>query len=110
MSKYTPICSRSQLRQLCQDVLACSSLTDACEIVERFAAKLPAFTLVWHSKLGRHKRRACAWRRDLLKLAHGLRAGRVPFQILVCENSKLPFWQFSALPGFTCPGAGSCLL
>ena len=33
----------------------------------------------------------------------------IPFPIFVKGNKKLPFWQFSAPPGITCPGAGTCL-
>ena len=32
-----------------------------------------------------------------------------PFPIFVKGNKKLPFWQFSAPPDVTCPGAGTCL-
>jgi len=31
------------------------------------------------------------------------------YSIFVEGNQKLPFWAFSSLPAFTCPGAGVCL-
>ena len=34
----------------------------------------------------------------------------VPFSIFAEKgNTKLPFYAFSSLPGFDCPGAGACL-
>jgi len=33
----------------------------------------------------------------------------LPSPIFVLGNVKLPFWQFSTIPGVTCPGAGECL-
>lgn len=33
----------------------------------------------------------------------------LPSPIFVLGNEKLPFWQFSTIPGVTCPGAGECL-
>jgi len=38
------------------------------------------------------------------------RSGPVPFSVFMAQgNSKLPFYAFSSLPGFDCPGAGACL-
>ena len=34
--------------------------------------------------------------------------GRPPFSVLAKDNSKIPFWCFSALPFVTCPGMGAC--
>lgn len=34
--------------------------------------------------------------------------GRPAFNVMVPSNGKVPFWQFSTLPVFTCPGAGKC--
>ena len=35
--------------------------------------------------------------------------GRVEYSVFVKGNQKLPFWAFSSLPAFGCPGAGDCL-
>ena len=35
--------------------------------------------------------------------------GKLPFNVFKVGNSKLPFLNFSTLPGSTCPGAGACL-
>ena len=35
--------------------------------------------------------------------------GKLPFNVFKVGNSKLPFLNFSTLPGKTCPGAGDCL-
>ena len=36
--------------------------------------------------------------------------GETPFRIFQAKgNKKLPFFSFSSLPGFDCPGAGACL-
>jgi hypothetical protein len=32
----------------------------------------------------------------------------LPYKVFSKGNSKLPFWQFSTLPMFTCPGMGDC--
>lgn len=52
-----------------------------------------------------------SYRNAIAKLRAWLQnpSSKPPFPIFVKGNKKLPFWQFSALPGVTCPGAGSCL-
>ena len=35
--------------------------------------------------------------------------GKLPYNVFKIGNSKLPFLNFSTLPGATCPGAGACL-
>ena len=48
-------------------------------------------------------------RRFRLWIESGL-TGTVPFSIFAEKgNTKLPFYAFSSLPGFDCPGAGACL-
>ena len=48
-------------------------------------------------------------RRFRLWIESGL-TGPVPFSIFAEKgNKKLPFFAFSSLPGFDCPGAGACL-
>ena len=55
----------------------------------------------------RNPRRSQAQR--LRKLAAGLRESRTAFNVFTEGNSKLPFYSWSTLPQWTCPGAGDCL-
>ena len=51
------------------------------------------------------------WRKYGLRLANFADAdyqGKLPYQVIVKGNSKLPFYAFSALPLVSCPGAGAC--
>ena len=91
--KYRPIVTRSMLEKLCESTLATKSLTDACETIREFASTI--------------KKRS-NWYRDLMRLANELPTLE-PFTIFAKGNSKLPFYAFSALPRYTCPGAGACL-
>lgn len=109
MANDKVIFSRAKCRKLASAALAANTLEEACEIIEIAANKLPRFTIRFDRKLGRKRRYCCAWRRDLIKLSRGLRDGKVPFSIFTQKNAKLPFFSFSALPEFTCPGAGACL-
>jgi hypothetical protein len=43
------------------------------------------------------------------KFARYWRTGKVEYSVFVKGNKKLPFWAFSSLPAFGCPGAGDCL-
>jgi hypothetical protein len=88
---YKPTMTRKMAKNLCKRVLACSTLDEACDVIERAA-----------------KRSKGAWKPALLKLA-GVRGGSAPYKIFTKGNSKLPFYSFSTLPEFTCPGAGECL-
>jgi len=49
------------------------------------------------------------WVDTLRQLAAGLRAGRAVYRVFAKGNSKLPFYSYSELPEYTCPGAGECL-
>lgn len=48
------------------------------------------------------------WDRCGRKTLRWLKGGELAFNVFVEGNSKLPFWGFSTLPIFTCPGAGAC--
>lgn len=50
-----------------------------------------------------------AWVVTFRRLARVSKQGRALYSIFVKGNSKLPFYEFSTLPDFTCPGAGDCL-
>ena len=50
------------------------------------------------------------WQFGYGKFAKFMTTGQAQFTIIAKGNGKLPFWSFSVLPGFTCPGAGDCLV
>lgn len=89
---YKPQMTRKKLKALCKRALAAKTLDESADIIERYARQCSR-----------------AWRKMLLKLAAGLRKRQAAFKVFTHGNSKLPFWSFSALPLFTCPGAGDCL-
>ena len=54
---------------------------------------------------------ACScWHFGYLKFETFMDTGKAQFTIIAKGNGKLPFYAFSILPGFTCPGAGDCLV
>jgi len=64
----------------------------------------------WSNSLKR-RRIGSGWRAAFNKLEKffASHATYVPFSILAAKNRKLPYFNFSTLPGTTCPGAGDCL-
>jgi hypothetical protein len=47
---------------------------------------------------------------NIIKFYYWLKLdGKLPFSVFKVGNSKLPFLNFSTLPGETCPGAADCL-
>jgi hypothetical protein len=50
------------------------------------------------------------WHVGYAKFEEFMTTGQARFTIISQGNGKLPFWAFSTMPGFTCPGAGSCLV
>ena len=47
---------------------------------------------------------------NIIKFYYWLKlGGKLPYNVFKVGNSKLPFLNFSTLPGSTCPGAGECL-
>ena len=50
------------------------------------------------------------WHVGYAKFAEFMADGQARFTIISQGNGKLPFWALSILPGFTCPGAGDCLV
>jgi hypothetical protein len=50
------------------------------------------------------------WERDFGKFQTFLATGIPQWTIFAKGNGKLPFFAWSVLPGFTCPGAGDCLV
>jgi hypothetical protein len=99
-SPLGPSMPRSRLKRLTARVVRAKCLKSAAHVLLDAAA-----TMSGH------------WRRYALKLAQGLEdiganpdVFDTPFPVFMVKgNSKLPFTAFSALPEFTCPGAGDCL-
>ena len=58
-------------------------------------------------------RKTGSWSWSMLKLGQGLsrsvNGGELGFTVFAKGNSKLPFYAWSTLPQYTCPGAGECL-
>ena len=91
-NKHAQPFTKRRARTLCTKVLSAKSMRHACEIIEATAKRTRGY-----------------WRRMLRKLARELSAGETPFAVFTEGNTKLPFYAFSVLPEFTCPGAGACL-
>ena len=89
--------NNATLRRLCQRVLSCDSMADSIATLERFAKRLP------------EKRKRGTWGFWSNHMVRSLKIEKVPFKVFARGNGKLPFYAFSALPEFTCPGAGDCL-
>lgn len=97
---YEPRMPRDRLKRLTGRLVVARSLKHAASILRGEAEGLGG-----------------DWEKYMLRLAEGLeRVGakpnvfETPFPVFVDDgNTKLPFTAFSALPEFSCPGAGSCL-
>jgi hypothetical protein len=106
--------SRSQAKSLVRAVLSADSLATAADIIRKTALELPRGR---YADDGWDEDNNCtwfrfvpnAWRETALRFADDLENDRVTFSVFTEGNSKLPFYSFSVLPEFTCPGAGDCL-
>ena len=106
--------SRMQAKSLVRAVLSADSLAKSADIVRKTALELSEGR---YTSDGFDEDNDCewfrfvpnAWRETALRFADDLENDRVSFSIFTEGNSKLPFYSFSALPEFTCPGAGDCL-
>ncbi len=98
MAKYVPTMKRDQAKRIIARVLQANTLAESAKVLENAA-----------------KRTKGAWRENLRKLSNGLKAvadnrsTKAPYRVFIKGNSKLPFYGFSTLPQYTCPGAGACL-
>lgn len=88
--------NRTDAKAFAKKVLRTRSLAGKIKIIESQAKKLGIVT-------------RNGWGQNLQKLANGLKTGKPAFNVFMKGNSKLPFWSFSELPLFSCPGAGDCL-
>jgi len=103
--KQTTNFNRKQCHKLIERCLRCDSLESVADELDRTADTLRRYRI----DKTRGKRVANAWRVELKNLAESLRTGRPNYRVFTKGNSKLPFFSFSALPKYTCPGAGACL-
>ena len=103
--KQTTNFTRQQCHELIERCLRCDSLESVADELDRTADKLRRYRI----DKTRGKRVANAWRVELKHLAESLRLNRPNYRIFTKGNSKLPFFSFSTLPKYTCPGAGACL-
>lgn len=102
--------TKQQARALCAKCIKANSLVEAASILESEAETLLAEIIARDIRTEKSGELAgIDWVRYLRKLAGGLRAGRAVFSVFAKGNSKLPFYSYSELPEFTCPGAGDCL-
>jgi hypothetical protein len=103
--RHQPKMGRTKLMRWTARLMEADSLDDAVETLRRMARAAGPPTRV----PGRPYKPSLGWRRILYRTAHGLSV-RDPFLPLISweGNDKLPFWSWSTLPIFTCPGAGEC--
>ena len=102
--------TKQQARALCAKCLEAKGLDEAASVLESEAEHLLAEIETRGLRTEKSGELAgIDWVRYLQKLARGLRAGRAAFKVFAKGNSKLPFYSYSELPEFTCPGAGECL-
>ena len=104
MTGHDSIVKFEQLKSAVNEVFSYDVNSDA------FWINSAAYFRAWHNKLKR-RRIGPGWRaafRKLIKVFES-RGSYVPFSILAAKNRKLPYFNFSTLPGTTCPGAGDCL-
>jgi len=81
--------------------------------IKGIIAGLEEFIQIILSRRGVNDTRGVAWIKGANNmigwLSRGLATNVPPYAIFAKGNAKLPYWQFSALAGITCPSAGACL-
>ena len=99
----------AQCKQLASDCLKCKTLLDCADTLDSCATALHAERMQIGERTKTGALAGSNWVECMRKLANALRKGRSAFTIFAKGNTKLPFYAYSELPGFTCPGAGDCL-
>lgn len=89
--------TNKRLHSFCKRILSASTIEEAITILERFVRRLP------------EKKKRGTWGYWGSRMLSAMNRGEVAFSIFAKGNGKLPFYAFSALPKYTCPGAGECL-
>lgn len=95
-----PTMPRAALKRLTARVMAAGSLKAAARVLAAAAAKSEGHWSLYMTRLAE----------GLKGIAARTNEFRTPHPVVnLSGNEKLPFAAFSALPEFTCPGAGECL-
>jgi hypothetical protein len=101
---YKPFFTRDHCNRLAAACMDCNSLDECADVVDHFICE------AYDERAARKDSSAGkGWIANLEKLADSFRDGRPAFTVFAKGNSKLPFYSYSELPNFTCPGAGDCL-
>jgi hypothetical protein len=96
---------RAKLMRWTARLMEAQDLADAVETMYRMARASPPTLPV----PGRAYKPNLGWRVQLRRTARGLATGRPHLKVISdAGNDKLPFYTWSTLPLFTCPGAGEC--
>ena len=98
MSKKPAIFPRPKVHKFLQRIRDCWTMDQAIAIIREVADTMPPEC---------DGKNLC-WRKALNRLADGLAAGKPAFGIFRKGNGKLPFFTFSTVPIYTCPGRGAC--
>jgi len=116
---YKPFFTRKHCNRMIADCMRQTSLAGCADIVERTVRECRAEqTARWESDTIAfnadfegpvEKSAGKGWINNLEKLAKSFRKGKPGFKVFAKGNSKLPFYSYSEVPNFTCPGAGDCL-
>ena len=101
--KTVSLFPRNEQRNFARMVCKCETLSDAIATIRKRADSIGA-NIAPPLKI-----KTGSWFYVLHKLADGLEQKKANFSVFIKGNIKLPFWAFSVLPEFTCPGAGDCL-
>ena len=103
MAKYKPTMTRQDQRDFITEILAAEADPldlGSADIARKWADRC-------ESTSGKAGRGTWAW--NLRKFAQFLETGVPVFEIISAKgNIKLPFYSWSTLPDFTCPGMGDC--
>lgn len=99
MANKPAIFPRSAVMAFLTLLAAASTLEECLAIIEAQIDRFPQ---------DRPGAKSKTWRAAFRHLVDGLRDNGVPYNIFRPGNTKLPFWCFSVVPIFTCPGRGEC--
>ena len=108
--QYAPTFTMAQCKKLIDDCMACNDLNGCADVLDTAAEALYAVRVEkaeYTEKTGGLV--GMDWVTYMRKLASSFRSGKMAFKVFAKGNSKLPFYNYSELPGYTCPGAGACL-
>lgn len=97
--KADQILDRAELSRLCERVLGADGLRHAGRV-------LWGWLHANRARLRGSGRETYGRRLARFLMSGG--KGSAPYGVMQRANVKVPYWQFSTLPVFTCPGAGEC--